>query len=100
MCAVRDMLSPEQQGARRRIEQFYLTNDGCDGTEFFKLLPTQGDRAAYSSLIQEPAAPMGDSQFKKAYDYFRKRLRGESDEGEKSTPNGILDIIEKRLWSS
>ena len=26
MCAVRDMLSPEQQGARRRIQQFYLTN--------------------------------------------------------------------------
>lgn len=25
MCAVRDMLSPEQLGARRRIQQFYLT---------------------------------------------------------------------------
>ena len=41
MCAVRDMLPPEQQGARRRIQQFYLTNDGSEGTEYFKLLPTR-----------------------------------------------------------
>src|SRR5438046_2007493 len=58
MCAVRDMLNPEQQGARRRIQQFYLTNDGSEGTEFFKLLPTQGDRAAYASLIQDSGAPV------------------------------------------
>src|SRR5271157_6372887 len=96
MCAVRDMLTPEQQGARRRIQQFYLTNDGSEGTEFFKLLPTQGDRAAYASLIQESGPPL-ESQFKKAYDYFRRRLRAESDEGEKIEPKRILDIIEKRL---
>jgi hypothetical protein len=97
MCAVRDMLSPEQQGARRRIQQFYLTNDGSEGTEFFKLLPTQGDRTAYASLIQEAGTPMVESQFKKAYDYFRRRLRGESDDGEKIEPKRLLDIIEKRL---
>jgi len=97
MCAVRDMLTPEQQGARRRIQQFYLTNDGSEGTEFFKLLPTQGDRAAYASLIQDSGAPVAESQFKKAYDYFRRRLRGETDDGEKIEPKRILDIIEKRL---
>jgi Protein of unknown function DUF262/Protein of unknown function (DUF1524) len=97
MCAVRDMLGSEQQGAKRRIQQFYLTNDGCEGTEFFKLLPTQGDRAAYASFIQESAASTGDSQFRKAYDYFRRRLRSESDEGERIDPKRILDIIEKRL---
>src|ERR1700761_9469846 len=51
MAAVRDTLGQEQQGSRRRIQQFYLTNDGSDGTELYKLLPTQGDRAAYASLI-------------------------------------------------
>ena len=62
-----------------------------------RLLPTQGDRAAYASLIQDSGAPVAESQFKKAYDYFRRRLRGESDEGEKIEPKRILDIIEKRL---
>lgn len=97
MCAVRDLLTPEQQGARRRIQQFYLTNDGSEGTEFYKLLPTQGDRLAFGSLIDDSGAPIAESQFKKAYDYFKRRLRGESDEGDKIDPKRILDIIEKRL---
>ena len=60
-------------------------------------MPTQGDRAAYASLIQDSGAPVAESQFKKAYDYFRRRLRGETDDGEKIEPKRILDIIEKRL---
>ena len=95
MCAVRDNLAVDPQGPRGRIQQFYLTNFGCDGTEYFKLLPTQGDRDAYSSLIQE-SANVPESQFKKAYDFFRKRLRDSAD-GEKIDPKRILDIIEKRL---
>jgi hypothetical protein len=97
MCAVRDALSSEQQGARRRIQQFYLTNDGCEGTEFYKILPTQGDRTSYASLIQDSGAPLADSQFKKAYDYFKRRLRAESDDGDKIDPKRILEILEKRL---
>jgi uncharacterized protein with ParB-like and HNH nuclease domain len=97
MAAVRDTLSPERQGSRRRIQQFYLTNDGSEGTELYKLLPTQGDRPAYASLIQDSGAPLLESQFKKAYDYFKRRLRGENDDGEKIDSKRILDIIEKRL---
>jgi uncharacterized protein with ParB-like and HNH nuclease domain len=97
MCAVRDLLTADQQAAHRRIQHFYLTNDGSDGIEFFKILPTQGDRAAYAGLVENSGGPIADSQFKKAYDYFKKRLRGESDEGEKIDPKRILEIIEKRL---
>ncbi len=97
MAAVRDSLSQEHQSLRRRIQQHYLTNDGSDGTERFKLLPTQGDRAAYASLIQDDGAPLAESQFKRAYDFFKRRLRGENDDGEKLEPKRILDIIEKRL---
>jgi uncharacterized protein with ParB-like and HNH nuclease domain len=66
MCAVRDTLGADQQSARRRIQNFYLTNDGYEGTEFFKLLPTQGDRDAYASLIQESVTGVLESQVKKA----------------------------------
>ncbi len=64
-------------------QQFYLTNDGSEGTEFFKLLPTQGDRGAYAALIQDSGPPAVESQFKKAYDYFKRRLRSEGDDGDK-----------------
>lgn len=97
MCAVRDNLGADQQGPRRRIQQFYLTNDGSEGTDFFKLLPTQGDREAYASLIQESATRSLESQFKKAYEFFRRRLRDTAEDGEKVDPKRILEIIEKRL---
>ena len=97
MCAVRDHFGPDQAGSRRRIQQFYLTNDGSEGTEYFKLLPTQGDREAYASLINDSAAARPESQFKKAYDFFRRRLRDIYDEGERVDPKRILEIIEKRL---
>lgn len=96
MCAIRDALGSDQQGSRNRIQQFYLTNFGSDGAEFFKLLPTQGDRAAYASLINEASGVVAESQFKKSYDFFRRRLRDSIDD-EKSDAKRILEIIEKRL---
>ncbi len=97
MCAVRGNLLADPQGPRGRIQQFYLTNFGSEGTEFYKLLPTQGDRDAYASLIHESVAAVPESQFKKAYDFFRRRLRDTAGDGEKIDPKRILEIIEKRL---
>jgi hypothetical protein len=97
MCAVRDNLGVDSQGPRNRIQQFYLTNFGCEGTEFFKLLPTQGDRDAYASLINDSVAAIPDSQFKRSYDFFKRRLRDAGGDGERIDPKRVLEIIEKRL---
>jgi len=96
LCAIRDSLSSSEQVQRRRIQNHYLTNDGYDGSELFKLLPTQGDRAAYAPLIQElPELP--DSQFKKAYAYYRRRLKDFDDEDNQLDAKRILEILETRL---
>jgi uncharacterized protein with ParB-like and HNH nuclease domain len=97
MCAIRDNLEGDSQGPRSRIQQFYLTNFGSEGWEYFKLLPTQGDRDAYASLIHEPVATVPESQFRKSYDFFRRRLRDTAEDGEKIDPKRILEIVEKRL---
>lgn len=96
MCAIRDSLD-ETQVHRRRIQSFYLTNEGYESTELFKLLPTQGDRPAYTAIIQNSASPLPESQFKKSYEYFRKRLRMEIEEKELVDPRRVLEIIESRL---
>ena len=90
MCAVRDALGADQQGPRNRIQQFCLTNFGSEGTEFFKLLPTQGDRDAYASLIQESVTAGTESQFKKACDFLRRRLRDTAEAEKRSTPKESL----------
>lgn len=97
MCAIRDSLPADDQIRRRRIQGFYLTNEGYEGTEFFKLLPTQGDRESYGPLIKDEGPAVPDSQFKKAYDFFRRRLRDEIDEGTRIDPGRVLEIIESRL---
>ncbi len=97
MCAVRDSLGADAQGPRERIQKFYLTNFGFEGAEYFKLLPTQGDRDAYASLIQELGATVPESQFRKSYDFFKRRLRDSTEDGGKIDPKRILEIVEKRL---
>jgi uncharacterized protein with ParB-like and HNH nuclease domain len=47
LCEIRDDFGSSEAAARRRIQQFYLTNDGFEGLDFFKLLPSQGDRLRF-----------------------------------------------------
>jgi hypothetical protein len=97
MCAIRDSLEEAENVHRRRIQSFYLTNEGYEGTEYYKLLPTQGDRTPYSALINGQVSTAQDSHFKKAYDYFRRKIRSQLDEGKTIEPKRILEIIETRL---
>lgn len=95
LCALRDSLNSNEPPARR-IQNHYLTNDGYEGLENFKLLPTQGDRAAYSPIVQK-SGTVTDSPFKKGYEYFLRRLRDPIDEDDRIDPARILKIIETRL---
>jgi uncharacterized protein with ParB-like and HNH nuclease domain len=95
MCALRDSLNSSEQPARR-IQNHYLTNDGYEGVEYFKLLPTQGDRAAYSPIVHK-SGHVPESQFKKGYEYFLRRLRDPLDENQHIDPKQILELIETRL---
>jgi uncharacterized protein with ParB-like and HNH nuclease domain len=96
LCAIRDELGSSEAAPRRRIQQFYLTNDGFEGLDFFKLLPTQGDRPAFSSLISG-SGRVQESQFRKAYDFFRRRLRDRDNNDKPIAPGRLLEIVESRL---
>jgi hypothetical protein len=98
LCAIRDALgsSPAEETLKRRIQNHYLTNDGYDGTDLFKLLPTQADRESYSPLIQwQPSVPK--SQFQKAYKFYQRRLKDLDDNDSPLDPAKVLDIIQTRL---
>ncbi|MGA2850512.1 MAG: DUF262 domain-containing protein [Terracidiphilus sp.] len=99
MCAIRDVLPAASENLKRKIQDFYLTNYGYSGLDFFKLLPTQGDREYYSPIVQSLATPFPDSRFKRAYDFFRRRLRDQIDQSVSIDPARILDIIETKLMA-
>ncbi|MDQ2843949.1 MAG: DUF262 domain-containing protein [Acidobacteriota bacterium] len=97
LCAIRDELSSSDLAPKRRIQNFYLTNDGYEGLDFFKLLPTQGDRLLFSPLIQNSGSAVPDSQFKKSYNFFRRRLKELDEEGQVIDSKQVLEIVESRL---
>jgi uncharacterized protein with ParB-like and HNH nuclease domain len=99
MCAIRDALPATGETLKLKIQNFYLTNYGYQGLDFFKLLPTQGDREDYSPILQNHATPFPESRFKRAYDFFRRRLKDQIDEGISIDPGKILNIIETRLMA-
>ena len=96
LCAIRDQLV-ETDSVRRRIQEAYLTNASYSGLDFFKLLPTQDDRPAYSRLIEGLDVRGLDTPFIKAYEFFCKKLKkGRTDELPPS-PLDVLGVIERRL---
>jgi uncharacterized protein with ParB-like and HNH nuclease domain len=96
LCALRDELPEEAKPQRNRIQRHYLLNDGYDGIDHFKLLPTQGDRDAFKALVFTEG-DAGSSKMRGAYEFFRKKISSPNDEGERIDPVQLLDVIERRL---
>ena len=95
LAAIRDELPAEDVASRKRIQNHYLTNEGYEGPDYFKVLPTQGDRSAYASLIQSSGVPVPDSQVQKAHDFFKKKLRSCTDVRDCS--KRVLEVLERHL---
>jgi hypothetical protein len=99
LCAIRDALPATSETLKLKIQNFYLTNYGYSGLDFLKVLPTQGDREGYSPIVRNLPKPFPDSRFKRAYDFFLRRLGEQIDGGSSIDPGKVLDIIETRLMA-
>jgi uncharacterized protein with ParB-like and HNH nuclease domain len=58
----------------REIEQTLLTNPFKQGNDTFKLLPTQGDRESFLSVMRGEIGS-GDDQITRAYKFFERKIR-------------------------
>ncbi len=76
LCAIRDELSPEANKVERtRIQNHYLTNDGYEGWDYFKVLPTQDDREGFKALVNYTENQQADTPMQRAYHYFRQKIK-------------------------
>jgi len=78
LTVLRDKAKTDSIGTlAQEIEQTLLKNPFKQGNDAFKLLPTQGDREAFLSLIRgEPDSREG--QIVRAYRFFERKLRASS----------------------
>jgi len=72
----------QKQDFAEEINNTLLVNPYKKDNDFFKLMPTQVDRAAYNNFINGKANDT-ESQLTRAYNFFEKKLRQVSFEHEK-----------------
>lgn len=90
LAAIRDHIAKAQPDEAERIDEEYLINKRKRGSDYFRLLPTQADRAQYAAHINEAHAKQipGD-RVAVAYRFFRRKL---VEAGDPAAPQDVLHI--------
>ena len=89
LCAIRDAL-PQDSRSGARISRHYLINDGFDGTDLVKVLPTQRDRDEFIALSTK--SQVGSGRISDAYSYFAKQI-----DNKEQIAEDVLAIVERQL---
>jgi uncharacterized protein DUF1524/uncharacterized protein DUF262 len=64
-----------RSGLAEEIEKTLLVNPFKSGPDYFKLLPTQADRASFYALFKSDSSPLQGSKIYKAYTFFERALK-------------------------
>lgn len=95
LCALRDSCD------ERKSDQIqdYLVNRHYDNSEdHLKLLPTQGDRTAYLSIVnRRPEDHVSKHLIIDCYEYFKKAIAEKDENEQQIDPGKILDIVKSLL---
>lgn len=94
LCAIRSKL-PSESKRHRQITRLLL-NEDYEGTEVYKLLPTQPDRPAWFSLLEDPTNA-GDSRFRRAFRFFVEKLGGADDDEQPIDLQRLFEVVQQRL---
>jgi uncharacterized protein with ParB-like and HNH nuclease domain len=95
LSAVRDEL-PSDAKERARIQNHYLTNEGYEGWDYLKLLPTQDDRDGFKALM-DSLETLGSSQMLEAYRFFRQEIAKGDSNGTSIDVRRLLYTLERKL---
>jgi uncharacterized protein with ParB-like and HNH nuclease domain len=74
LAVVRDKARTQAGNLGDKIDDLLLKNRHQDGSDVYKVLPTQMDRDAFAASM-DGAALRGGGQIAKAFEYFEKKLR-------------------------
>jgi uncharacterized protein with ParB-like and HNH nuclease domain len=95
LCSIRDRL-PSDSIEKKRIENHYLINDGYDGWEYLKILPTQDDREAFKEIVTNTSHRKLSLMYR-AYEYFLKKLESVDSDGNPIDVKRLFYTIERKL---
>jgi hypothetical protein len=93
ICAMRTFLDPESKEYKRLTK--LLINEDYDDLDYFKLLPTQPDRAAFQALVSARTQP--GTRFTEALEFFKKKIAGTDSDGENIDLARLTNTVQNRL---
>lgn len=101
LAAIRDhILVSGEEGARRRagrLEHTFLVNQYEEGSEYYKLLPTQQDRDDYTTVLDQARFSHGSSRIAEAYQHFASLLDLAEGDDDAPTVREIEDAVSHGL---
>ncbi|WP_285571488.1 DUF262 domain-containing protein [Streptomyces sp. RTGN2] len=92
LAAIRDHIADGEPDEAERIDEEYLINKRKNGSDRFRLLPTQADRAQFAAYVRGPLSEQAsDGAVAAAYGFFRRKLVEAADP---AAPQDVLRIEE------
>lgn len=83
-----------QEALAAEINNTLLVNPYKDGLDYYKLQPTQTDRASFQELIRSGQSP-GENQINSAYEFFERKMRQSGIDGQtiKKVVSNNLSVV-------
>jgi alkylated DNA nucleotide flippase Atl1 len=98
LCAIRDHVAPADPQERERLNDLYLTNKWRSGDdEYYRLVPTQEDRAAFIACVRELPEAGGGDGIGAAYRFFQRMLVEADDPADPHDVARIETVVRERL---
>ncbi|MEU6879973.1 DUF262 domain-containing protein [Streptomyces sp. NPDC046712] len=92
LAAIRDHIADGEPDEAERIDEEYLINKRKNGSDRFRLLPTQADRAQFAAYVRGPLSEQAaGGAVAAAYGFFRRKLVEAADP---AAPQDVLRIEE------
>ncbi|WP_327715978.1 DUF262 domain-containing protein [Streptomyces sp. NBC_00490] len=92
LAAIRDHIADVEPDEAERIDEEYLINKRKNGSDRFRLLPTQADRAQFAAYVRGPLSEQAaGGAVAAAYGFFRRKLVEAADP---AAPQDVLRIEE------
>ncbi|TDC76119.1 GmrSD restriction endonuclease domain-containing protein [Streptomyces hainanensis] len=98
LAAIRDHIADAEPDEAERIDEEYLINKRKSGSDHFRLLPTQADRAQFAAFVRGPLSEQAaGGAVAAAYGFFRRELVAAADPAAPQDVFCIEQAITSRL---
>jgi alkylated DNA nucleotide flippase Atl1 len=97
LCALRDVAAAETPGAIEEYNETYLINKFREGDAWYRLRPTEEDRAAFFACVRRETTGTETDAISKAYRFFRAKIENPSAEYEPLDLSVLRRVIVERL---